>query len=962
MLEWTKDLVAASESPLVPESKFTGGALIAVDPQGQEARLSLRNYHVDVHIEDGFARTTIDQTYFNHMNSRLEGTFYFPLPPDASISRLAMYVNGKLMEGGMAEREHARYVFETIMYTQRDPALLEWVDGNTFKMRVFPLEARQEKRIILSYTQRLEGLYGRTEYRFPGGHNMPLVGEWSFHARVKGGAELGCACLTHEPKTTRQGPDLLVDISRKNVKPDADVVLHLFDKDPLAQARDFERFSSAEHEAHRYLMLRYRPELKVAEGQERPGRDWVFLFESSGDRDPLLARAQVDAVRTLLEHAEHDDRFTILTAGTHVRTWAESPQPASPANVAAAAEFLEKSHLVGALDLEGALTAAGPVLREARDPYLVHVGTAIPVIGERQTDRLVKLMPAGARYVGVGVGKRWSRSFMKEAAAQTGGYFTHVNPDENVNWRAFELVSTLNTPRLLNVKVTSEPAKGEFLCFTDSIAQGEELCAVARFDREVMLPAAVTVTGTLDGKPYSRQIAVQEVAGGADYLPRFWAKLQIDRLLAADADKNRQEVIALSKAMYVMSPFTSLLVLENEQMYQQYKVDRGRKDHWALYPAPNQIPVVHEPDPRWPGRRTPTEAEAEKTKPTAEQVLNAIWVRVPPQLLRWPNDPGYYSGGGSLTAWQLLTSAYAVPYDVSGGLGVSGGGGGGFVHRLSHGKPWGFIRNGRLLSSDIDGDGLVEWAAPVVGGRLYEFRNMDASTVIKELRALFPASRPVSGELFSPDELVRGLQASGRGRLGGRWATGLAGFLKADEAGSERLFSLADIRGARKFSETIAGLKWNLQSGLRRPPSGARSALEPGLPGWEWGGEIAGKLRLGGETYSYVAGDLESRLRTGYWRRNVLYQRPSFTGQYRVFSDLPAYADGMNTTWADIQAVLEAEARPAKGAASGRIDPAARALIEKARGAGWSVVTVPEAEGKPGLTVVFDGAGRYAWR
>ena len=48
--------------------------------------------------------------------------------------------------------------------------------------------------------------------------------------------------------------------------------------------------------------------------------------------------------------------------------------------------------------------------------------------------------------------------------------------------------------------------------------------------------------------------------------------------------------------MYVMSPFTSLLVLETEAMYEQFKVDRGRKDHWAMYGAPAQIPFVAEPE------------------------------------------------------------------------------------------------------------------------------------------------------------------------------------------------------------------------------------------------------------------------------------------------------------------------------------------------------------------------------
>ncbi len=185
-LEWTKDLVSAL--PLVPASSYNGGALLARDPDGQDAKISLRKFHIDVHIEDGFARTTIDQTYFNQENVQLEGTFYFPLPPDASLSRLAMYVNGRLMEGGMAERDYARDVYESIRYANRDPALLEWVDGSTFKMRVFPLEPRTEKRIILSYAQRLPSVFGDTTYRFAGGHSLQKVDQFAFQARIHGGA------------------------------------------------------------------------------------------------------------------------------------------------------------------------------------------------------------------------------------------------------------------------------------------------------------------------------------------------------------------------------------------------------------------------------------------------------------------------------------------------------------------------------------------------------------------------------------------------------------------------------------------------------------------------------------------------------------------------------------------------------------------------------------------------------
>src|SRR5262249_4748896 len=235
VLDWTRDLMAAAESPLVPGSDKCGGALVALDPAGQEAKLKLRKFHVDVHIEDGFARTTIDQTYFNDNPWRMEGTFYFPLPPDASLSRLAMYVDGNLMEGGMAERDYARAVYEEIRYTQRDPALLEWLDGSTFKMRVFPLEGRQEKPIILSYTQRLSGLYGQTEYRFPAGHSLQQVDSWSFHARVKGGAELTWSSASHTLQAAKEGADLLLNGAAKKARTDRDVVLTLQERTQAAE-------------------------------------------------------------------------------------------------------------------------------------------------------------------------------------------------------------------------------------------------------------------------------------------------------------------------------------------------------------------------------------------------------------------------------------------------------------------------------------------------------------------------------------------------------------------------------------------------------------------------------------------------------------------------------------------------------------------------------------------------------
>jgi hypothetical protein len=379
-LSWTRELIAAAESSIVPESAHRGGALIVVDPSGQEKKLSLRKFHVDAHIEDGFARTTIDQTYFNHTHARQEGTFKFPLPPDASLLRLAMYVNGKLMEGGMVERDHGRNVFEQIMTTKRDPALLKWVDGSTFKMRVFPLEPRQEKRIVLSYTQRLPNDYDRTEYRFPAGHNLDQVRDWSTRLTVANGAgKTRWFSPTHLLKGTEEGKNLVLGGDIHNAVLDKDLVVELTaagnkGNDLSRQVEESIAFSGAPHEAYSYQMLRFRPNLN---GElQRPRRNWVFLYESSGDRNPLLARVLLDVISTMLEHAEHDDTFSVISAATKSNSFRIKPVRCTKKNIAKAVAWLEDAHLVGALNLEEAFTKSKPFCRSDNDSILVHVGSA----------------------------------------------------------------------------------------------------------------------------------------------------------------------------------------------------------------------------------------------------------------------------------------------------------------------------------------------------------------------------------------------------------------------------------------------------------------------------------------------------------------------------------------------------------------------------------------------------------
>ena len=120
---------------------------------GREVPLTVGYHQVAVEIRDQIARTTIEESFVNHTDSRLEGQFHFPLPADASISGFGMWIGNKLVEADIVEKQRAREIYETILREKRDPGLLEWTGGNIFKARVFPIEPNSEKRIKIVYTQ-----------------------------------------------------------------------------------------------------------------------------------------------------------------------------------------------------------------------------------------------------------------------------------------------------------------------------------------------------------------------------------------------------------------------------------------------------------------------------------------------------------------------------------------------------------------------------------------------------------------------------------------------------------------------------------------------------------------------------------------------------------------------------------------------------------------------------------------
>ncbi len=653
VVSWAKDALAQED--LLVEKKDGENGLIALDPWGQESRLTLRKYQVDVHIEDGIARTTIDQTFFNHYPWNTEGTFYFPLPPDASVSRLAMYVFGQLNEGGMVERGRGQQIYNDILYQRRDPALLEMMEGNVFKMRIFPLEGRQEKRIFLSYTQKLEELYGTMRYWFPMDHTNSVAKQLSIRVRLKGAAgSFDPQSSTHDVATKVDGEDLVLEYNAEDTKPDQDFLLKLLP----SKAPHGNRVATCDKDGFKFVFGRFLP--KIPGKVEAKPRQWIVLNDVSASRSAIEARSQRYILKRLLTEADDDDSVFLIDVNTQAELISDKFVGVRSDEANRLLGHRAAAHL-GATNLGAGIDAAARLIAKQKlaNPHIFYVGDGVATDGKKKVFELVRSIPRGTTFVGVGVGKKVDSLFLQSAADRTGGMFVTINPNEDIDWRVFDMVSALNTPRLTKIKlsllnVAGKPIKTIAYPSSRSLADGEALTVVARCDEE--FPAKIVFEGNVGSKKIKSEARIEDAKTGADYIPRLWAKRHIDELSKSDMGRN-DEIIELSKQYYVVTPFTSLIVLEDDAMYKEYNVERGRKDHWALYGAPKNIKVVKEPvdGSRWgwnayePGEDAKIEAKA-KPK-SVRDIVDSVQFRVNAPFYYWQPQP---NGQGRYALYELL--------------------------------------------------------------------------------------------------------------------------------------------------------------------------------------------------------------------------------------------------------------------------------------------------------------------
>ncbi|MBW2455486.1 MAG: hypothetical protein JRI68_13285 [Deltaproteobacteria bacterium] len=513
-------------------------ALTASDGTG----LELIAYEADAVVDGPLAFTELKLRFRNPHPRQIEGRFTVALPPGAAVSRLAMGIRGRWQEAEVVEKQRARQHYESIVHGGLDPLLLERKAGNAFNARVFPIPARGDKDIVLSYSHLLSGK--DAAYRLPL-RGLPSVEDLDIAVQVRQGSSW---------------------VARRQVE------------SHYVPQRDFAVPVPGPTHALRHgnlVVVRVRPPL--GGGAQILGRV-ALLFDTSASRAlgfPRAVRRLGELIAELRSLHGDDLHLELGTFDQQVTAVFRGP-----------IGQLDQRHLdvvlarrpLGASDLRGALGwlgRLGPLDRAV----LVTDGVATAGAHRAAALRaaLRELRGQVRRLDAVVVGgirdEPALTRIVRGALPEDGALLDGDDPPAELARRISQVTQS-------GIQLSVPGARWVWPHRLDGMQPGDEAVVFVRMEpgqlgRALELTLSGPMETTLryplrpaEGPLLVRAAAAVAIGRAADRLAKLPRARQAERAAA------RRRIVALSLEHRVLSDHTALLVLETELMYERFGIDR----------------------------------------------------------------------------------------------------------------------------------------------------------------------------------------------------------------------------------------------------------------------------------------------------------------------------------------------------------------------------------------------------
>ncbi len=540
--------------------------------------LDVRYHHVDVEINNQTAETFVDQVFYNPSSRRVEGTYLFPVPKGAVIKDFSMFIDGKEYPAELLSADKARKIYEDIVRKQLDPALLEYQGTGLFKVRVFPIEPRSEKRIKISYTEILSKDNSTVEYLYPLNtekfSGSPLK-EVSINVQVDAADNIkNIYCPTHNVDIIRKGQkQARVSYEEQNVKPNIDFKLYYStDNSKIGMSL----LTYKQKREHGYFFLNVAPDFEISK-DEIEEKDIAFVLDVSGSMAGEKLEQAKKALLFCIANLNKGDRFEIIRFSTEAEALFKKLTENKKENINKAREFIEELDAIGGTNIEEALELALSLKNNKRPYIVVFITDGKPTIGETRNDNLINVIKdadnSHTRIFTFGIGNDINTHLLDKITEMTKAFRSYISPSENIEIKISNFYQKVQSPVMTDLELKF----------------GKNIDVLKTYPRELpdlFKGSSITVLGRYKGKGETQVILEGKIQGKRrifkhqfifhknneenDFIPSLWASRRIGYLLDQVRLHGKEkelidEITQLAKIYGIITPYTSYLILEDEQ-------------------------------------------------------------------------------------------------------------------------------------------------------------------------------------------------------------------------------------------------------------------------------------------------------------------------------------------------------------------------------------------------------------
>jgi len=593
------------------QNSETQGSLQVVDPNGKpKAICPLKHTDVKAEISGFLARAVVTQEFENPFKEKIEAVYTFPLPPNAAVDDMTMFVGDRTVRGKVLRREEAQAVYEAAKSSGQTASLLNQERPNIFTQSVANILPGEQIKISISYVETLKYEDGSYEFVFPMVVGPRYIPGNETGAQTNANGD-GFAPNTDQvpdasritprpvPEGMRVGHDVSIDLTldagvpvdglssqtqEVDVERPDDHRAHVRLKDHATiPNKDFifrydvagKKISDAllTHSTNNggFFTLILQPPERVTAEDVTP-KELVFVLDTSGSMSGFPIEKAKETMKLALDSLYPYDTFNLITFSGDEHILFPEPVPATKENLAKAQAFLESREGGGGTEMMKAIRASMDPSDAPGHVRIVcfmtdgYVGNDMEIISEVQKH-------PNARVFAFGIGNSVNRFLLDNMAKYGRGEVEYVGLNDDGSAAARRFHERVRNPLLTDISMdwNGQPVADVYPKTIPDLFSAKPVILTGRYTGNGR--GVIRLRGKMSGRDFVREIPVDfsNSESRHEVLATLWARTRVDDLMSRDfkgaqqgnvQDDVKQAIVQLGLDYRLMTQFTSFVAVE----------------------------------------------------------------------------------------------------------------------------------------------------------------------------------------------------------------------------------------------------------------------------------------------------------------------------------------------------------------------------------------------------------------